>query len=114
MFVDEKTGVRIHADLDETVIRATLRTQDLLPAFLDVIRNTAEYVQITQSNVLELGVITDPAAGDDDERWDSEYMTYFLNEELFDTLNMYAPEGYYFGAHEGDGSDFGYWKIEEL
>ena len=34
-------------------------------------------------------------------------------EELFDLLNDLAPEGYYFGAHEGDGADFGFWKWKE-
>jgi len=30
-------------------------------------------------------------------------------EDLFELLNEMAPEGQYFGAHEGDGSDFGWW-----
>jgi len=108
MFIDEGTGVKIHADLDSTVIHATHRTQDLVPAFLEVLRDTPEYVQI---------VILPPfpliPTEDDDPRWDTEEMSYLLNEDLFDALNKYAPEGYYFGAHPGDGSDFGYWKNEE-
>ena len=36
-----------------------------------------------------------------------------FNEELMSLMNDYAPEGYYFGAHEGDGSDFGVWPIED-
>jgi hypothetical protein len=112
MFIDEKTGIEINANLNETVIHATLRTQDLVPAFLDVISNTPEYAQILVSNIDELKVISEPFT-DDDERWDSEYMDYFLNEVLFDALNLYAPDGFYFGSHIGDGSDFGFWEITE-
>lgn len=28
-------------------------------------------------------------------------------------INEYAPEDYYFGPHEGDGSDYGFWRITE-
>ena len=107
MFIDEQTQVKIHADLDSTVIRATHRPQDLIPAFLDVLKDTAEYVQC-------MHVVPSYATEDEGaEWWESEDCSYFLNETLFDTLNSYAPEGYYFGAHPGDGSDFGYWKCED-
>lgn len=32
-----------------------------------------------------------------------------LVDELFDALNGFAPPYAYFGANEGDGSDYGYW-----
>lgn len=113
MFTDERTLNVIHADLDCSVIHGTHRACDLVPAFLDVIKDTPEYQQIMMSNAEYLNVISDPTALDNDERWESEDMTYFLNEELFDVLDSYAPNGYYFGANIGDGSDFGYWKCEE-
>lgn len=113
MFIHEQSNQTIYANLDETVIRATLRPQDLIPTFLEVIRDTPEYAQITMGLYGDLKVITDAGADDYDERWESEDVSYFLNEELWDVLNDYAPDGYYFGSIEGDGSDFGYWKIEE-
>jgi len=108
MFIDEDTLTKIHAELNESVSSGTMRAQDLVPTFLGVIKDTPEYAQIMMSNVPELRVISDPTAEDED--WDTEFMTYFLNEELWDTMNSYAPDGYYFGAHEGDGSDYGFWR----
>jgi hypothetical protein len=43
---------------------------------------------------------------------DSEAEVSDLIQELFDALDSYAPEYGYFGANEGDGSDFGYWPID--
>ena len=111
MFIDEKTQVEILADLNCSLIRGTLRACDLVPAFLEVIKNTPEYTQIMQTNDSNLKVIFDPSADDQDERWESDDMYYFLNEDLFDILNNYAPGGYCFQAHPGDGSDFGFWAI---
>lgn len=114
MFIDEKTQVEILADLNCSLIHGTLRACDLVPAFLGVIENTPEYTQIAQTNNYNLKVIFDPSADENDERWDSDDMCYFLNEELFDILNNYAPEGYYFGPLHGDSSDFGFWAIDDL
>ena len=112
MFTDIQTNNVINANLNESVISSTLKIQDLIPAFLDVLKYTSEYQQIITSNNYEIKVIFEPY-NEYDDRWDSEFMHYFLNENLFDLLNSYAPEGYYFGSHPGDGSDFGYWKFEE-
>lgn len=35
--------------------------------------------------------------------------TYQMVDELFDALNGFSPPFAYFGAHEGNGSDFGFW-----
>lgn len=114
MFIDEKTQVEILADLNKSIIHGTYRACDLIPAFLEVIKNTPEYAQIVQTNDSNLKVIFDPSANDKDERWESDDMYYFLNEDLFDILNEYAPGGYCFGAHPGDDSDFGFWAIFDI
>lgn len=109
MFIDEKTGVKIYANLDESVSSATLRPYDITHAFLPVIRDTMEYAQLILSNMPPIHALDD----EHDEWWEGDEGAYFINETLFDVLNLYAPEGYYFGDHEGDGADFGYWKIDD-
>lgn len=87
---------------------ASLRTQDLLPEFLNILNsiNAPEYEQLMSS---PFGPIPAYAMEDQDsEWWDSEDAS-FLMDELIDVLNNYVPEGHYFGAHEGNGSDFGVW-----
>lgn len=86
-----------------TVIRGTLRTWDLIEAFTDELYrlDTEAYDDVMQ----ELSGL--------DQSNDNEDLDWFLNEVLFDKLNEYAPDGYYFGAHPGDGSDFGFWEFEE-
>ena len=102
----EQTGIEIYAEPNDTVIHATLRSQDLYPAFMDVIRDTPEYVQLMQA------VPAYAQDDDDSDFWDSEEMSWIM-EELFDVLDSYAPDGYYFGANEGNGSDFAYWENTE-
>lgn len=51
---------------------------------------------------------------DDDENayYNSDEATYDL-EWLQDQLDAASPEGHRFGAHEGDGSDFGWWACDD-
>lgn len=108
MFTDKKTNRTIYANLNQSVIRATLRSFDLYPTFLEVIKDTPEYTDITTNNPM----LTSALADEESVFWDSDECTYVMNE-LFDALDSYAPDGYYFGPHEGDGSDFGYWEYNE-
>lgn len=112
-FKDERTGCTIYAPLGGTLIHATMRNCDLVPVFLRALRGTKEYkhFMLECKRVKDLRVVIDLNASDQDERWLSEAMANFV-EDLFDALNNYAPEGYYFGSHPGDGSDYGYWTDE--
>ena len=90
-----------------SVISGTMKNRDLILAFMKVVRDTSEYEQMIVCHTI-------PAYADDDpdsEWWESENASYLL-EELFDILNYYAPDGCYFGAHPGDGADFGFWESE--
>lgn len=88
-----------------SVSHGTMIEEDLFEAFIDA---------LSQLNKREAQKIQ--------KEWDSfshpkvcencrDQRDYILNETLFNTLSNYAPPLAYFGAHEGDGSDFGFWVM---
>ena len=103
-----------------SVSQATLLEGDLIErfsSFLDMLER--EYLCETQYDAFDkLAITLAGQAYDFDEM--SEilcemygYETFWLLETLFEELNELAPEGYYFGAHPGDGADFGFWECED-
>ena len=82
-----------------TLIHGTLRDEDLLPAFASELRRVGvltNHVALLRSAYFEN--LTDHPEGAAD-----------IVNDLIDALNEYAPSHMYFGAIEGDGSDFGWW-----
>ena len=88
---------------NESLSHATMRPQDLIPRFLDFLREHApeKYAQLPSPVI---------PSDEDHPWWGSEEAQYLL-EDLFDALDEIAPEGCYFGAHPGDGSDYGFWEV---
>ena len=106
-----------------TLIHATLRSEDLLPAFTDELRRLSESAGNAKDIALcdeidaELAALDTLAEVDGledvaDTYWVSEHVSFLINEDLMNRLNDYAPPYFYFGAHPGDGSDFGFWMGE--
>ena len=93
---------------NEIISSGTHRPQDLIPAFFAVLEQVAPAL----AHRLEK---PPPGALDDDEDpfWASDDAYFLLNEDLFNWLQVVAPEGFYFGSHPGDGACFGFWEIEE-
>jgi hypothetical protein len=91
-----------------TVSHGTLRPEDLIPHFAETLEDFASEayaVEVKADEHIELarkvkGLILDRMSPEGIE----ETLT-----DLFEALDTYAPAGHTFGAHEGDGSDFGYW-----
>ena len=87
----------------QTISEGTIREADLVPKLLATLQegDPETYAQVAE--VWE----TDDLAGISDEDLSE------LCEELMQALNDAAPEGTYFGSHEGDGERFGFWPISE-
>lgn len=87
-----------------TVICGTMRNEDVIPALM----KTAIALGLDVSD--QQVSCTNAATFDPDE--DYEDTLNEVAEELFDLLSSLCPDGYYFGAHVGDGSDYGFWQDE--
>ena len=90
------------------VSQGTLRPQDLIPKFLETLRSIDEdeYDRFLRSF---------PEASDIQEELTPEQEE--LSGEMIDSLIVYltdnAPKGQHFGAHEGDGTLFGFWEFSD-
>lgn len=89
-----------------SVSHGTLRSEDLIAAFSAELNALVEdHELVAEANAVLLlhglgySVMSDGDAASE------------LVSELQDALNEHAGPGLYFGANEGDGSDFGYWPI---
>ena len=95
-----------------TCVHGTIQPRDLIPAFLETLRSIiadGPAVYTVASGIR--GRIKNRL--NDEGYLDSEDAADDL-ETLFDTLNTIGfAHGYYFGAHPGDGADYGFWKTEE-
>lgn len=95
------------------VSSGTLRPQDLIPKFL----LTLEFIgpkAYEQLQTLPFQLIPSHALEDDDaDFWTSDKCLEAM-ETLVDSLDEWAPPGFTFGSHEGDGSLFGFWPLEAM
>ena len=105
-----------------SISHGTLRTQDLLPVFLETFMALGGNVpaDLECGSYIEYLNWPNPettACDEDDKFWDSEDAMWDM-EALMDGLNNLCPPFVYFGTLEGDGSDFGFWPdrdaIEEI
>lgn len=96
-----------------TIIHGTLATQDLLIAFADALERYGEdhpqNYELSREARKHASVLNDSTVDIEAINWGSE-----LLNDLFDALDEIAAKyELTFSAHEGDGSDFGFWPIPE-
>jgi hypothetical protein len=104
-----------------SVSTATLRTEDLLSTFADElewqIQRNGAFLSLPENFPMRdrLNAIHGDALdcfADDGETIAEDKeddACELVNETLPDALSQFAPAYGYFGAHPGDGADFGYW-----
>lgn len=93
-----------------TVSHGTMQPRDLIPEFRSVLADLDQ--KAYRKHLEEHGDVTGDEDKDEAKGLDSEEAGWAL-EDLFDKLESCAPDGAYFGAHPGDGSDYGFWLVEE-
>jgi hypothetical protein len=93
-----------------SVSHATMRPEDLIPTFISELRYQKplhrEHRKLIREIEANMRRMKSPAY------FDSEQVQWDL-EALFDALEAYAPAYFYFGAHPGDGADYGYWLSDD-
>lgn len=96
-----------------SVSHATMRPQDLIPAFM---RLLVEYHPNRAADLTNEYPALRKAVEEFDEKdpwFESEEASRLLNEEIYEAMQDIAPEGCSFGSHPGDGSDYGFWPDKE-
>ena len=118
MFVEEVQETALARALKHSaygymqISHGTLRSYDLFHAFRDALKRYAPRGYITK-NRLGFFFVPKRAKYDDNHAfWQTEDASILVNQ-MQDALNDIAPEGFYFGNTQGDGSAFGWWPIED-
>lgn len=95
-----------------TVSHATMREEELIPAFLDELQSQRPLKR--EHRKLIRDIKRNLRNTETEMRYyESEDASYDL-DALFDALDTYCLPYFYFGAHPGDGSDYGYWLPEDF
>ncbi len=95
---------------------ATMRNEDLIPAFFRFLEEHDP--KEAESLLADYPYFAEFAATGSwsfiGEKWYLSQEADYLCMALFTEIDAIAPDGYYFGAHPGDGSDYGFWECEEI
>ena len=82
-----------------SISHGTMRMRDLIPTFIGECERLGVKVPTGKPRQRDIETETEDA---------QEFC-----DALFDALDVVAPDGCYFGAHPGDGSDYGFWPNED-
>lgn len=96
-----------------SVSSGTMICEDVFARCIDMLAELdakrAKGIQASWDRVEENCTSMDEEHDTDECKHCQEARSDILNEDLWDALNEHAAPYCYFGAHEGDGADYGFW-----
>jgi hypothetical protein len=116
---------------NHSISHGTLIIEDLIEKCLDFLETVGPGLGLGESDVEDLkkdfeqltgileyitrrmGSTSGHDTSDVIDSWASEQLFYLYNEDIDNLMQEIAPPGCYFGSHPGDGSDIGFWRVEE-
>lgn len=97
-----------------SISSGTTRPEDLIPTFLSELESLLKRgPSLSREQRNECLTILGQRVTDGETYWDSEQPGMDL-EILFNVLDYFSGPYIYFGAHPGDGSDYGWWTSDSL
>lgn len=100
-----------------SISTGTVRNRDLIPLFHTALECINDDGREQAAEIYSCYIRTGENFPDDDDPWWDTAEAEECLSKLFDALDSLAPPYCYFGAHEGDGSDYGFWpcidRLEE-
>lgn len=102
--------------LNKTVIHGTQQPEHLIPTlikFLDLVKEKLSFEKRESFVATWTAIDNFLAVVENQENYLTSDQAVEDLETILSWLNELAPDGFYFGPHIGDGSDFGYWAVEE-
>jgi hypothetical protein len=100
-----------------SVSHGTMRSEDLIDSFIYELQQQKPLSRRHRKLIREIQKRIKASARLERQGAESYYHTEDASEDvdsLFDALDCYAPTGFYFGAHPGDSSDYGFWLSENF
>lgn len=94
-----------HKYIFGSISHGTLRTEDLMPEFVYALRQLRGSIPVDIWQGVQACMRNKERMFEDGPE---------VVNELDDALQEYAPPYHYFGAHQGDGSNFGFWLAPDF
>jgi len=95
-----------------TVIHGSMRTEDLIHIFMATLKvhRHPSWLKFYNENIKTIKAIQENDFIP--QELDME-ANDFLMEDLFPAMDELSPKNHFFGSHPGNGSDYGYWPLDD-